>query len=694
MSRPNPTESVAARVAASTPLAVPGLLFGLAGGLIVLSGCLVALVLVYVRAQTIEAGERLTVSLAHVIEEQSSRTLQTVDQRLQLAAEALSRLEAGGNLNPQSARLQLSDQARGLPFVRGFLVVSPQGRVTHDSADGRSEGLDLAESAFFRLYVSQPQTGFSVSIPTRASLSGRWTIAATRRLTGADGRFAGVLMAALDPGYFEKTWNTVDLPEGSSITLARRDGFLLVRAPRDESVFGKPFGDQPLFSQRLPASPAGSYQEPSTIDGALRSFAYRTLAAYPELVVVVGQSMERVLAPWRQLAALVLAVWALASGAIVLLGLFLNRQWQQRLRAQADVDLAAQRMTLATEAAAIAVWERDLHADLWYASPIFFTALGYPPQDGPIVRAQWLELLHPDDRELVLARVDAAQETHDKHYRYEARMRHADGFYRWFNVIGRVLARDAHGRPSRLLGVRLDVTAYKESEAALRDSAQQMQALSRRVLEVQEAERRRLAAELHDELGQSLTAIKIKLQARARFAERAPVALDAETIRIVDDALQQVRRVALALRPSVLDDLGLAPALRWMSEQNAERGGLAVRFESTLEHVRLAPEIETACFRIAQEALTNILRHARAGQVSIELREAGAELQLRIEDDGDGFDLAEMRQRARGGDSLGVLGMQERAALIGAQFEIRSTPGQGTLVSLRCALRLREGPST
>lgn len=240
----------------------------------------------------------------------------------------------------------------------------------------------------------------------------------------------------------------------------------------------------------------------------------------------------------------------------------------------------------------------------------------------------------------------------------------------------------------RELSTVLAMALYKhQAENNLRTSRRQLQALSRRVLEAQEQERRRVAIELHDELGQLLTAIKINLQLSERFKDQAPPNLYEENIRIVEDALQQVHRLATGLRPSMLDDLGLVPALKWMAEQSAHRGGFEVSFHHEPTQTRLAPEIETACFRIAQEALTNITRHAKAKCVEINLRRHGVDLVLSVQDDGIGFDLSAMNERAQRGGNLGVLGMQERAELLDGHLGIVSSPQQGCLVQLRCPWR-------
>jgi signal transduction histidine kinase len=208
---------------------------------------------------------------------------------------------------------------------------------------------------------------------------------------------------------------------------------------------------------------------------------------------------------------------------------------------------------------------------------------------------------------------------------------------------------------------------------------ERLEALSHRLLAAQETERRRLARELHDEIGQTLSMVKIDLQAMQHLA--AAAALEAylvESIAIVERALQQVRSLSVELRPSLLDDLGLVPALRWYIDRQAQRAGLVANFVADSLAARLPAELETACFRVAQEALTNVLRYAQARRLEVELRRHEAELELVIRDDGVGFDVPAALARATGGASLGLLGMQERALLVGGQLEIESRLGQGT----------------
>jgi PAS domain S-box-containing protein len=215
-------------------------------------------------------------------------------------------------------------------------------------------------------------------------------------------------------------------------------------------------------------------------------------------------------------------------------------------------------------------------------------------------------------------------------------------------------------------------------------AGQQVQkTLSRRLLTAQEEERRRLAVELHDELGQVLTAVKINLGSLERLAGATlPASHLEDAIASVDGAMQSVRDLALDLRPSVLDDFGLPAALRWYVDRLARAAGVEAHL--AVEDVpRLEPELETACFRVAQEALTNVARHAQARNVWLGLRYDHPGLQLSVRDDGKGFDVGAARDHAAGGASMGLLGMQERVSLLGGALEINCPPGGGTELRAR-----------
>ncbi len=216
-----------------------------------------------------------------------------------------------------------------------------------------------------------------------------------------------------------------------------------------------------------------------------------------------------------------------------------------------------------------------------------------------------------------------------------------------------------------------------------------LRALTLRMVEVQEAERRFVARELHDEIGQTLTGLKLQLDLCLPLATGALQASLGEARGWVEDLMGQVRRLSLDLRPQMLDDLGLLTALDWHFQRYTQQTGVRVDFRHTLSTTRLPGQLETAVFRIVQEALTNVARHAGTKDVQVQLDLKPADLTLRIKDKGVGFDAA---RRTRGVSS-GLDGMCERANLLGGEFNLESSPGQGTVITVKLPLDPTANPS-
>jgi signal transduction histidine kinase len=223
--------------------------------------------------------------------------------------------------------------------------------------------------------------------------------------------------------------------------------------------------------------------------------------------------------------------------------------------------------------------------------------------------------------------------------------------------------------------LRAEVSQRKRTEQAL-------QALSRRLVEAQENERHRLARELHDQIGQSLTAIKINLEAMQRSTAANGMDRLRDSISIVGHTLQQVRTLSLDLRPPVLDDLGPVAVLRWHMDQHGQRSGFTTQLIADVTTTRWPPEIEITAFRVVQEALTNIARHARAKHVRVELRQRNEAMHLTIRDGGVGFNANAARLETTHGASIGLLGMQERVSLAGGTLDLQSVPSGGTQIEV------------
>lgn len=216
---------------------------------------------------------------------------------------------------------------------------------------------------------------------------------------------------------------------------------------------------------------------------------------------------------------------------------------------------------------------------------------------------------------------------------------------------------------------------FNQMLAQLEQDAQEKQQLSRMILQAQEDERYRLARELHDEAAQALTSLLVRLRLLERAGEPAEAQKRVQELReLTAEALEEVRRVALDLRPTILDDLGLAPALEWRVDEFNRLAGVHATIQIAGMDHRLPREVELTLYRVGQEALSNVSRHAAASQVYVRLMQRAEVVRLEVEDDGCGFDPAASGEHHR----LGLLGMRERMAMIGGTLEIVSLPGAGT----------------
>jgi PAS domain S-box-containing protein len=240
--------------------------------------------------------------------------------------------------------------------------------------------------------------------------------------------------------------------------------------------------------------------------------------------------------------------------------------------------------------------------------------------------------------------------------------------------------RDAEGLVVGAVIVNEEVTERVRAQKALRESADRLQHLSRRLLKVQEEERRHLARELHDEFGQILATITLHLHGAVAVAgDAARPRLD-ECAKLLQAAGEQVRSLAIELRPTMLDTHGLEAALQWLAEQHQQRTGCDVQVNGHLAGLQFPPDLSIACFRMVQEALTNVARHAAAKHVWIELSQTDHALELVVRDDGLGFDVLAVQEHAARRGSLGLLGMAERVMLLGGSLHVESAPGRGTRI--------------
>lgn len=360
---------------------------------------------------------------------------------------------------------------------------------------------------------------------------------------------------------------------------------------------------------------------------------------------------------------------------------------QERERALEKLKQSERRPAEAQQVAHIGSWDRDLRTNEVIWSDELYSLFGLQAQEGAITYEQFLNLVLPQDVDRIRGLVDEAIRER-RPFSCDYRITLADGSVHVLNDRGNIILNE-EGEPIRLVGTAQDVTELRQAEQALQEYAARLQTLSRRLLEVQEEERRHLARELHDEFGQVLATITLHLHAARSLAGAAALSQLDECASLLKQAGEQVRSLALELRPTMLDTLGLEVTLRWLAEHHQQRPDCEVQVVGHLSGTPLPPELAIACFRVAQEALTNVVRHAQARHVWVELSESESVLELVVGDDGVGFDMASTQEQAAEDGRLGLLGMAERVQLLGGTLQVESEPGRGTRIRASFPLTLR-----
>jgi PAS domain S-box-containing protein len=316
-----------------------------------------------------------------------------------------------------------------------------------------------------------------------------------------------------------------------------------------------------------------------------------------------------------------------------------------------------------------------------------YRIFGFDPGEGLPTLEAVLARIHPEDSAAMAARDRALREGQDVDLHY--RLLFPDGSVRYVHSVGHPVVNDT-GDLVEFTGMAMDVTESKLAEDALHRSLERLRALAARAEGVREEERTRLAREIHDELGQDLTGIKMDLRSLIDHPPRRGrerVSRSQSILKLVDDMIDSIRRISAELRPGILDDFGIVAAVEWAAREFAARTGTKCALELPREELAVGPEAATAFFRILQEVLTNIARHAEATEFSVRLAEDAGGVCLEVRDNGRGFH----ETRLAPGGSLGLLGMKERAFLLGGRFTIKSSPGEGATVNAWIPWRGRTG---
>ncbi len=401
------------------------------------------------------------------------------------------------------------------------------------------------------------------------------------------------------------------------------------------------------------------------------------------------------------------------------------RDITERKRTESALRESEERLSLAFAGAQEGVWDWNLETGAVVYSSHWRKMLGYAENEIEPHVSAWERLLHPDDREVVREVVDGVLRG-ERDYTLEFRLRHRDGHYVHVLSRGFPVRREQDGVVARIVGTHFDLSERKRTEEALRRAQEELEIrvkertaelaeanaallsemmereraerartdLLSRLVFAQEDERRRIAREMHDQFGEQLTALGLGIRAlKDRCGDDSQIARQVTALEQVAQQLDRdVDHLVWELRPTALDDLGLRAALANYVQDWSLRAGVRADLHATgLSVDRLTSEVETTLYRIAQEALNNIAKHARAENVDVILERRPDQVSLIIEDDGIGF---EQRNTGTPHQGFGLLGMQERAALVGATVQIESAAGEGTTIIVRMPIVVGQDVAT
>ena len=346
-----------------------------------------------------------------------------------------------------------------------------------------------------------------------------------------------------------------------------------------------------------------------------------------------------------------------------------------RKEAEEKLKKSNERVQLMSKATNDGIWDYDMvNKEVWWNGHVY-QMFGFDKNQKPNIDV-WIAKIHPDDRPLIYESYHNALKEGNSTWTNEYRMLLADG--RYHNILDRCyLVYDEQGKPCRLMGATMDISAQKENEKKLQQANRQLRDLSSYLQQIREQERTTIARELHDELGQQLTALRMEFASLIKKCEGVSVKFEdriANIFALMDEMGASIRHISSELRPSMLDDLGLQEAIAWQQNEFEKRSGIKCHLFSSGDLSVIPAKTATALFRILQESLTNIGRHSQATEVNTELIMDNQTVYLNVHDNGRGFDIHSIDRKR----SFGLLGIQERATSLAGQLHLTSTPGQGT----------------
>ncbi len=637
------------------------------------------------RGRELAHSRNETVSLTRMLMAQTQQSVAATDVVLLGLQERLQTpFGSAVALNSSAIHLLLATRVSGMSQIRALFVVDRDGMVVNTSRQGGITATLVEDRAYFRRLKENGEQGLYIDKPVRNRLNGSWTLHLARRLNDSAGQFRGVVVAAFDLANYEQSFNYLIIDEPRPIALYMADGTLLASLPHRENMIASLAPE--LNTEALPSAEQGvKLITHISGDGSQEVLAIGRLKAFPLLVSVANDELLS-LASWRETAVRIGLGAGLVALFIVIVASSLVGELLREERLSMELSDATDRYQHTVDSVMDAIVAVDAEHKIVLFNPAAERMFVRNAHD---VLGKPLTLLMP-------VRMQSPHGAHVNTFNESAGISRT--MAPQLEIIGlrsdgvefpleSTISKTHIGGKVQMTAVLRDVTEHRRNEAELRKMNAQLRELSTALQDVREQERSRISRELHDELGQKLTGLKLDLSwlgSRLKDGRAADPAKIDEMRHLLDETIASVRRISTELRPLILDDLGLGEAVAWQAREVSKRSELVIKVDMPAASIVRHDAMATALFRIAQESMTNVVRHAQASEMTISLTaDANAEaLRLQVSDNGVGFDTYAKSP------GIGLLSMRERAVAIGGQFSIASAPGHGVVITVLLPLDL------
>lgn len=613
--------------------------------------------------------------LSRVLADQTAKSLENISLVMRNAQDRLS--------DPLGRRLELDDnpvtfllkaRAAGLPQLRSLFIIDANGDLANSSLADLSRSISLGDRDYFQHFLSNPKAGFYLSAPTRSRLDHEWSLFLSMPLLNEEKKLRGVLVASIRLDYFYSLYGQIGPDLADDIQLLGERGQLIAGFPHAIDSAGSIQNDAVLLGGRISKDLDKHVVDRVVLNGVAGVGAQSPVRGYP-LTVNLFHSEHRILAAWQKIAVIVVPGVAFVVLLILAAALSLLSHLKQADTLTSTLRKQEERLQQLIHSVQDAIVTVDAASRIVMLNTAARKMFGIPEASMEGI-ALTHYLTESSGKMLTLLLQEEPEHPERSESGLEEIIARAPN--------GESIVLEASYSSVRVQGQRYltlvlrDVSERQRAELALRESNRQLKELTGMLQQVRESERSRIAREMHDELGQLITGIRFELRwLESRLpAERSDLTGKlGSMVKQLDLSIASLRRITTELHPLILDDLGLSAAAGWLVDQFAQRTGIQVHLQLPKTEPKQGGQLALAIFRIMQESLTNVAKYAQATSVEISLQDAPTDWILTIKDNGIGFD-----PNIDNREGFGLIGMRERATLLGGSFAVDSAAGWGTQI--------------